>query len=95
MRWVWLWREEKVGREREEVLESEGKRVLESWKESLEEVLGGIREVKEEDTFERWTTKPWKIEESKRDRGPRNRTWWRTNFTLFYHLHCVSHGLQG
>lgn len=64
VRGVWLWREDKVGREREEVLESEGKRVLESWKESLEEVLGGIREVIEEDTFERGATKPWKIEES-------------------------------
>ena len=52
VRGVWLWKEDKVGREREEVLESEGKRVFESWKRSLEEVLGGIREVVEENTFE-------------------------------------------
>lgn len=55
VRGVWLWREDEVGREREEVLESEGERVLERWKESLEEVLRRIREVEEENTFE------WKI----------------------------------
>ena len=37
VRGVWLWREDEVGREREEVLESEGERVLERWKESLDE----------------------------------------------------------
>ena len=47
VRGVWLWREDEVGREREEVLESEGERVLERWKESLEEVLRRIREVEE------------------------------------------------
>lgn len=52
VRGVWLWREDEVGREREEVLESEGERVLERWKESLEEVLRRIREVEEENTFE-------------------------------------------
>ena len=52
VRGVWLWREDEVGREREEVLESEGERVLERWKESLEEVLRRIREVEEENTVE-------------------------------------------
>ena len=52
VRGVWLWREVEVGRERDEVVESEGVRVLERWKESLEEVLRRIREVEEENTFE-------------------------------------------
>ena len=51
VRGVRLWREHYVGREREEVLESQGKRVFESWKHRLQEVSGGVREVIEENAF--------------------------------------------
>lgn len=48
---------------------SEGKRVLERGKEFLEEVVGGIREIVEENALDGRAEKPWDIKESERKGG--------------------------
>ncbi|RDX77396.1 hypothetical protein CR513_42494 [Mucuna pruriens] len=82
VREVGLWRNDEVGGEGEEVLESERKRVFENGKCCLEEVMSGMGKLVEEDAIDGMTVKPWNVEESKGKSGGGEGAWWWTNFAL-------------
>jgi len=51
------------------VLKSKGKRVLKNRKDVVRQVKGRVREFIEEKAFHGTAKKPWKVEESERERG--------------------------
>lgn len=61
---VGIRRDDEIGGIGEEVLESEGKRVFEIWKCCLEEVLGWMVKLEEENALDGEAGKPWDVKES-------------------------------
>jgi len=61
VRGLWFRRKNGLRGEREEMLESEGKRVFENWECSLKEVLCGMRKVVIVNSFHMGATKPMEV----------------------------------
>lgn len=90
VREVGLRRNDEVGGEGEEVLESEGERVFESGECCLEEVVGGVVKLVEEDALHGdETTEPWNVEEGEGKSGCGNGTWWWSNLASIYNCQSV------